>query len=103
MGEFLRDKLVVGLQNADKDLRSIANLNVTQQPSVTQLDADSVVKAVEAFSSPTSVVDLALQLKWDADRLAQALTFASERGRLAFSRIKDQTFVGLPTNVDPPV
>lgn len=100
MGEFLRNRLVVGLQNAAKDLNAIANLNVSPKTSAAENDAGDVVNLIKDHTKPTSVVDLALELKWnDPDRLARALTFASERGLLALSRIKDQTFVGLPTKV----
>jgi hypothetical protein len=93
---FLKDRLTVGLQNAAKDLRAIASLNVPQEVTPVQRDAEEVVKTVESYDAPASVVDLALKLKWEPERLARALTFASEHGRLTLGKFKDQTFVGLP-------
>ncbi len=85
-------------RKAAEGLKAIAGFKVDPDDYPRKRDADKVVAVVEGLSAPTSVGDLSLKLNdWDPDRLAQALTFAVERGRLAFTQFKDQTFVGLPT------
>ena len=83
-------------QKAAENLNSIAALKIFPDQSPTRRDADEVVAMVAGFNAPVSIADLALKLAWDPDRLAQALSNAGERGLVAFSKIKDQTFVGLP-------
>jgi hypothetical protein len=78
------------------NLNNINALNILPGQSPAGRDADEVVAAVTGFNAPVSVVDLARKLGWDADRLAQALSYAADRGRVAFSTVQNQTFVGLP-------
>jgi len=85
-------------QRAAESLNNIAALKIFPDQSATRRDADEVIATIADFSSPVSIADLVRKLAWDPDRLAKALSNAGEGGRVAFSKIKDQTFVGLPAS-----
>ena len=81
------------------NLANINSLNVLSGLTPTDRDVEAVVTTVDANNAPIQIVDLARKLAWDPDRVARAVSSASDRGRVTLSRIKDQTFVSLPAGL----